>query len=570
MNNENINMNFILQDENEKKKKRFNRENNFLNDNENFDSSFNNINLINKNTIKAFNDITIFSSKNSNKIKDISIISNKKKIDDSEIKTKKLINSLNETKNYLQNKINSIHNNRDYYLNESFQSFPNLKIDYNIRKYNINEIKNKENIIKEKLSAIQNQIELIIEKENKKDLNRKKNIENYIEKLETKKDSFAKLKNIVKESNILRKKKLDDLTKSIMKKIEYFDKIEEDKIQKKNQLIQNIKLNEIDVIEKRKLELKKYDSLVKKKPSLNKDKNEYLFEKMKKQYEEEDNKYKLNKLNERHKIYSNNSNIQEFNNLLKRKKLVYELESFEKIKSMREMWLNRSKIINSFKTKFDENRIKEEKKEKEDLENKKLKKILLYKYRKIYSENKVFIPKKCMRLIKEMENRIKKPKSQKIFNIQKEYSYDSKNIKESIKNNNNKSSLKNHSPTNNQQKLKMILSDDKISNPLNQLYIKNPCFKSKNLLKNSISNIDLLNKNKKKDKYSLLKDRLIEYDQMRNKSQIIEQKIENVKELIKYNGGLNNNINIGEKLDDLLIDSLKSKIKTLKLVIKNI
>ena len=86
-------MNFILQDENEKKKKRFNRENNFLNDNENFDSSFNNINLINKNTIKAFNDITIFSSKNSNKIKDILIISNKKKINDSEIKTKKLINS---------------------------------------------------------------------------------------------------------------------------------------------------------------------------------------------------------------------------------------------------------------------------------------------------------------------------------------------------------------------------------------------------------------------------------------------------------------------------------------------
>ena len=56
---------------------------------------------------------------------------------------------------------------------------------------------------------------------------------------------------------------------------------------------------------------------------------------------------------------------------------------------------------------------------------------------------------------------------------------------------------------------------------------------------------------------------------MKYKSEAIEQKIKNVKELIKYNGGLTNNIHIGDKLNSLLIDSIKEKIKTLKLM-KNI
>ena len=500
---------------------------------------------------------------------------NKKKVNDLEIKTKKLINSLNKTKIYLQNKLNSIQNNGDLYLNESYQNIPNLKVENNIRKYNINKLKNKENIIKEKFSELQNQIELIIEKENNKGVNRKKNIIKYLEKLETKKDTFeSKLKNLVKESKILRQKKLDDLNKSKMKKDEYLDKIEEDKIDKKNQLIQNMKIKEMEICEKRKLEFKKYDSAINIKGSLNKDKNEYFFNKIKEKYEEEENKYKLDIMSERHKKFSNNYNnynFKEFNKLLKRKKLVYELESFEKIKSMREMWLNRSKMLASFKSQFDKYRIDEEKKEKENLENKKLKKILGYQERKIYSENKVFIPEKSMRLVKEMENRIKKTKEKKLFDIKKDYSYDLKNINESS-NNNNISSLKNNTSINNQRNLKMVFSYNKITSPLNKFNIKNPnikSYKSTLLLNNSFSNNELLNLNKKKDKKSLLNDRLIEYDQMKYKSEAIEQKIKNVKELIKYNGGLTNNIHIGDKLNSLLIDSKKEKIKTLKLM-KNI
>jgi hypothetical protein len=177
-----------------------------------------------------------------------------------------------------------------------------------------------------------------------------------------------------------------------------------------------MKLKEMEIYEKRKLEFKKYDSAINIKGSLNKDKNEYFFNKIKEKYEEEENKYKLDIMSERHKKFSNNYNnynFKEFNKLLKRKKLVYELESFEKIKSMREMWLNRSKMLASFKSQFDKYRIDEEKKEKENLENKKLKKILGYQERKIYSENKVFIPEKCMRLVKEMEDRIKKTKVKK-------------------------------------------------------------------------------------------------------------------------------------------------------------
>jgi hypothetical protein len=118
----------------------------------------------------------------------------------------------------------------------------------------------------------------------------------------------------------------------------------------------------------------------------------------------------------------------------------------------------------------------------------------------------------------------------------------------------------------------MVFSYNKITSPLNKFNIKNPnikSYKSTLLLNNSFSNNELLNLNKKKDKKSLLNDRLIEYDQMKYKSEAIEQKIKNVKELIKYNGGLTNNIYIGDKLNSLLIDSIKEKIKTLKLM-KNI
>ena len=568
-------------------------DNTFLNDYQNSDFlGFTNINQsINKTLIKSFKELKNNNSfEISNEKKDVSMILENKKVLDSTLKTIKLINNLNKTKQSLEKKLYFIHNNEEFLLNESFQKIPSLKIENNIRKANIQELKEKESVMKEKLNAIQNQIDLIIQNEKEKNFDRQTSIRNFLENFEIGKDNFQeKLKNIVKESNILRQKKLEDLNKSKKKKIEYLDKIEEEEKEKKIQHKADLKSKEIEFFQKRKKECEKLSPKIK--SNLNKDKD-YFFKKIKRKYDEEENKYKIKQMNERHIKYSNNYNhynFDDFNKLLERKKIISEQESIERSRSMKEIWNNRAKLIPSFKSKLTKILEEEKKKEIEKFENEKIRKLFNYKEKKLYSENKIIIPERNNRLMKQLEERINKIKSKReVFVIPKDYSYDPKiKINETPKNKISfkKSFFKNNYNNNTVLSLKKNstprISKDDYQLMFEKLYFKNlinqnhkkESIKVKN--NNTLKSINT-NENKrlsksvntiiKKKNDNLLGDKIYDIEQLKYNADVLDKKTKNTKALIKCNGGFINNIEMGEKLNELMINSIRAKLNAINAI----
>ena len=564
-------------------------DNTFLNDYQNSDFlGFTNINQsINKTLIKSFKELKNNNSfEIANEKKDVSMILENKKVLDSTLKTIKLINNLNKTKQNLEKKLYFIHNNEEFLLNESFREIPSLKIENNIRKANIQELKEKESVLKEKLNAIQNQIDLIIKNEKEKNFDRQTSIRNFLENFEIGKDNFQeKLKNIVKESNILRQKKLEDLNKSKKKKIEYLDKIEEEEKEKKIQHKADLKSKEIEFFQKRKKECEKLSPKIK--SNLNKDKD-YFFKKIKRKYDEEENKYKIKQMNERHIKYSNNYNhynFDDFNKLLERKKIISEQESIERSRSMKEIWNNRAKLIPSFKSKLTKILEEEKKKEIEKFENEKIRRLFNYKEKKLYSENKIIIPERNNRLMKQLEERINKIKSKReVFVIPKDYSYDPKiNINETPKNkitfkksffnhnyNNNTvlSLKKNSTPRISKDDYQLMFEKLYFKNLINQNYKKEIKVKNNNTLKKIKTNENQrlsksVNTIIKKKNDNLLGDKIYDIEQLKYNADVLDKKTKNTKALIKCNGGFINNIEMGEKLNELMINSIRAKLNAI-------
>ena len=67
----------------------------------------------------------------------------------------------------------------------------------------------------------------------------------------------------------------------------------------------------------------------------------------------------------------------------------------------------------------------------------------------------------------------------------------------------------------------------------------------------------------KKKNDNLLGDKIYDIEQLKYNADVLDKKTKNTKALIKCNGGFINNIEMGEKLNELMINSIRAKLNAI-------
>ena len=196
------------------------------------------------------------SIKNSIENNDVQISHNKKIFSDfsqqtssnasyDEEMTFHILNKLKNQQNYLQNEYENIINNEKNLLNEIplYNTEPTLKVDFNIKKNKLREIREKKEEIENKIVEIEFNIHKIIDSQ--KINNKNERLQEFIKNFHNdKKKANQKIKKFKKEKKILQLKMENDLKKSIEKKAKKIEKEENEILNKKLKLIEDIKNND--------------------------------------------------------------------------------------------------------------------------------------------------------------------------------------------------------------------------------------------------------------------------------------------------------------------------------------
>ena len=199
---------------------------------------------------------TMESIKNSIENNDVQISHNKKIFSDfsqqtssnasyDEEMTFHILNKLKNQQNYLQNEYENIINNEKNLLNEIplYNTEPTLKVDFNIKKNKLREIREKKEEIENKIVEIEFNIHKIIDSQ--KINNKNERLQEFIKNFHNdKKKANQKIKKFKKEKKILQLKMENDLKKSIEKKAKKIEKEENEILNKKLKLIEDIKNND--------------------------------------------------------------------------------------------------------------------------------------------------------------------------------------------------------------------------------------------------------------------------------------------------------------------------------------
>ena len=199
---------------------------------------------------------TMESIKNSIENNDVQISHNKKIFSDfsqqtssnasyDEEMTFHILNKLKNQQNYLQNEYENIINNEKNLLNEIplYNTEPTLKVDFNIKKNKLREIREKKEEIENKIVEIEFNIHKIIDSQ--KINNKNERLQEFIKNYHNdKKKANQKIKKFKKEKKILQLKMENDLKKSIEKKAKKIEKEENEILNKKLKLIEDIKNND--------------------------------------------------------------------------------------------------------------------------------------------------------------------------------------------------------------------------------------------------------------------------------------------------------------------------------------
>ena len=70
----------------------------------------------------------------------------------------------------------------------------------------------------------------------------------------------------------------------------------------------------------------------------------------------------------------------------------------------------------------------------------------------------------------------------------------------------------------------------------------------------------------KKKNDNLLGDKIYDIEQLKYNADVLDKKTKNTKALIKCNGGFINNIEMGEKLNELMINSIRAKLNAINAI----
>ena len=506
--------------------------------------------------------------------------------------TKKTYNSLKEKENSICMEINAIKQKKQKLENFSYEMLGSKNIvDNNIINSELKKLKTSENNLLEKLESVKQQIVNLID--NDKQLDRKEKIRTFLEKynfLEGVNDFNIKTKALDSEISKSRKNHIKDIEKSILKKENEINKQIEEQKKLKDDFIKEFRKKEQEIIHKRKLEVDEKMKEAKKfiKNAYNYDPKKYLYNRLANQFEENEKKFLQSHKLDKRKV----SGIEEIS-IVKRRiiECKYELEKrrIEKTNEMRELWHSRSVAV----AKYPSNILKQineyELKKNEEEEKQKMKKLVLSKEKERFVKENINLPPICEKLKMEREKRLNTylnlEGKERVKRIKNEFDKKIKNryssVEEAIlkkietqKASRDKRLIK-YKELETSGKMIKSASDVNI-NKYNNLKVKNLMGNSLSPDKirkrkpNEINYLEQLRKEKKiysknyinwnKELNNIQSEKGGSIDNIKKQIDYLDEKFQMEKNLIKLKGGYINNQELGNEMNNLIINSIRGKL----------
>ena len=532
--------------------------------------------------------------------------------------TNKTINFLKKSESQIIKELSKLNSNEkllksDAYLNQFNNNPNNLPKDQKLIEEKIKSIEKSKNTYMMNLEEIKNQINILQYNQDKElgilDNTRKSKLNKFIEDFNNKEKTYLlgqKIKKLQEESEKLQLLMKKDLDNKLKKKNDEINNKEKEEEEKRIELLKKIKDKDREYVEKRKKknteELLKIKEFIHKKP-LNKT---YLYQNKKdKHINDENNLVKLETL--KRKEIMKHIDLKEFDEMKKNfdiQKSKRIQESNEKMKIIKESWLQRYKLIPLYvnplsKILSDEEHKMKQEEQKKILHRKKLKK-LQEKY-KVPKPQKLTVEKI---IEKQNENNLNKVIIRKKPNLIKSNSYSDiirakmiekyKTLQNRREKNKNDELLPDEDYYLDEPQLsqKILENSKKVENNNNKI---NKSFdKNKNKEKKETFDylkerrkINELNKEKRRNAGELLN---IEYSGTNDIKKLIKDngindkmlkvakcKLESLEEkkrqkdlLLKCSGGVANKPELGEEVCDLMIDSIQAKLSLIKEIDKSL
>ena len=532
--------------------------------------------------------------------------------------TNKTINFLKKSESQIIKELSKLNSNEkllksDAYLNQFNNNPNNLPKDQKIIEEKIKSIEKSKNTYMMNLEEIKNQINILQYNQDKElgilDNTRKSKLNKFIEDCNNKEKTYLleqKIKKLQEESEKLQLLMKKDLDNKLKKKNDEINNKEKEEEEKRIELLKKIKDKDREYVEKRKKknteELLKIKEFIHKKP-LNKT---YLYQNKKdKHINDENNLVKLETL--KRKEIMKHIDLKEFDEMKKNfdiQKSKRIQESNEKMKIIKESWLQRYKLIPLYvnplsKVLSDEEHKMKQEEQKKILHRKKLKK-LQEKYKvpkpqkltveKIIEKqnennlNKVIIRKKpnliksnsysdiirakMIEKYKTLQNRREKDKNDELL-PDEDYYLDEPQLSQKIlenskkvENNNNKIN-KSFDKNKNKEKKETFdyLKERRKINEIN---------KEKRRNAGELLNIEYSGTNdiKKLIKDNGINDKMLKVAKCKLES--LEEKKRQKDLLLKCSGGVANKPELGEEVCDLMIDSIQAKLSLIKEIDKSL
>ena len=297
----------------------------------------------------------------------------------------------------------------------------------------------------------------------------------------------------------------------------------------------------------------------------------YLYQKMTSSFDEKEQSYIKERLKNKNFDFQKNSKLEIKYNSLKRK-----ITYLENLDNLHKIWKERSELLPKYVSSFYKNVVSTNENEKKEEKNKINQKKILYELKKKYGKEKINLPAISPLLKKDWDKKEFK------FNIDKSKRYSNiinnnlnikliqlrKKRKDDILKENksidnivvNETNSKNYNFIfRKNEKIKHFQSFININNKLNL----NNNINSSDKSSSKINNIQQI-KNNKFIKFKKQEDKKENENNIKYKIEAMEDKYKRGKELLKLKGGYVKNEDLGDEINQLLINSIKGKLDILE------
>ena len=516
----------------------------------------------------------------------------------------KTINKLKKDEEYLLKEISKINSNESLLKNKAYiKIFNNNKNIFGNGQRIINDkikvLEKNRNIYFDKLDEIKTRIDNLQYNQEKElgiiENNKKLKFNKFIEDYNNKENQSLienKIKKLRKESDKIQFLMQKDIKKQIDKKTNEINNKKKQEEQKREAYIKKIQDEERSDIEKRKK--KNLEILLKFKTNIfrpNKDKM-YLYQKNNEKFLSDEN-YLVELEKIKRKEFMKHIDLNEFNEMkknLEQIKSQKELESKRKVENIHKLWEERHKLIPIYSSPLSKILTEEEIKNKQEKQNKIAKILKLKNLQKSYSKNN--IPKSILNkkyIVKSIENERTTPKIIKPYFI-KSNSY-SNLLRQNLMNKYNETQ-KNQSLKENPTIIEIDAST-KLSKHNNLDYISFDKNKKENKKNKTIDylqerrKVRELNEEKRKnfigftnwdysgslDINKLIRNNGINgntLEMAKCKLNLLEEKTKQKSSLLKWSGGIVKKPELGDEVCGLLVNSIQAKLSLIKGINKSL